>query len=400
MRHLKAFVAVAASVAVVGAVLVIQNAGATSVASSLIPITPCRLVDSRTGSAHVGERTGPWGPGETVTLAVAGTHGNCTIPTGTTAIAANVTIINPTGASYLTLYPADAVAPTASNLNWSAGQQATPNQVTVGLSGGGAVNVFNFDGHVDVIVDIVGYYQAGGGGSGSAGPPGPPGAAGTPGAPGVAGPPGPPGPVQSAGNWGVINRNTIGSPVAQLRSGPATPPVGTGSLNLTVGTGTEKIAFGNEVDFAGQPFNVTKVGFYVYNVGENTVNPGNMPSIEIEMDPNITGFATDFSTLVFEPAVTPPGWSSFIDATADASGRWGLTGAAFNGQQCSLNGPGCTWTEMLAFLNDADGVAPVVLSVAVTKGRDFEWHGAVDGLQINNTIYNFEEYGVTAQPAA
>ena len=49
-------------------------------------------------------------------------------------------------------------------------------------------------------------------------------------------------------------------------------------------------------------------------------------------------------------------------------------------------------------LNDG-GDPATVLSVAITKGRDQEWHGAVDGLRINGTVYDFEESGVTGQPA-
>ena len=127
----------------------------------------------------------------------------------------------------------------------------------------------------------------------------------------------------TAGNWGVMNRNTIGSPNADLRSGPSTPtlaglsgrltpPLGTGSLNLGVsaaqvaGTLSEKVAYGNEVDFFGQPFNVTAVGFQVYNNQENISIPppaiANMPKIAFEIDPNreLPPFnASNFSTLTF-----------------------------------------------------------------------------------------------------
>ena len=40
-----------------------------------------------------------------------------------------------------------------------------------------------------------------------------------------------PGPTSLA-NWGLLNRNTIGSASAVLRDGPLKPPYGTGSLNL------------------------------------------------------------------------------------------------------------------------------------------------------------------------
>jgi hypothetical protein len=112
---------------------------------------------------HVGvaaARATPIGANEAVTLAVWGTNGNCTIPNTATGIATNTTAVNPTAGSFLTVYPADAnPRPKASNLNFVAGSPPTPNQVTVGLSAAGAIGVYNLTGTVDVIVDIVGYYQ-------------------------------------------------------------------------------------------------------------------------------------------------------------------------------------------------------------------------------------------------
>ena len=42
----------------------------------------------------------------------------------------NVTVTDPTAGSYMTVWPKGEVQPTASNLNWSAGQ-TIPNAVTV-----------------------------------------------------------------------------------------------------------------------------------------------------------------------------------------------------------------------------------------------------------------------------
>ena len=70
----------------------------------------------------------------------------------------NVTIVNPTAASNLRVHPADTATPLASNLNWVAGQSPTPNKVDVKLSDGGAVRLFNQNGTVDVVGDVVGYY--------------------------------------------------------------------------------------------------------------------------------------------------------------------------------------------------------------------------------------------------
>ena len=45
------------------------------------------------------------------------------------------------------------------------------------------------------------------------------------------------------------------------------------------------------------------------------------------------------------------------------------------------------------------GDGAVIYSVAVSYGRNEVWNGAVDGLRINDTIYDFEEYGVIERPA-
>ena len=160
-RFVHVGVAALLGAATVAAIGTLHDVGATgsNPASTFVPITPCRLADTRTDST-VGGRSTPVGPAESVTFAVWGTNGNCTIPSTATGIATNVTIDNPNADSYLTVYPADAQPrPTASNLNFTATSPPTPNQVTVGLSAAGAIAVYNNGGTVDVIIDIVGYYQ-------------------------------------------------------------------------------------------------------------------------------------------------------------------------------------------------------------------------------------------------
>lgn len=224
------------------------------------------------------------------------------------------------------------------------------------------------------------------------------------------GPQGDPPPFRSAGNWGVINRNVIGSPAAFLRSGPSVPtspvtppPFGKGSLNFLVANGTEKVSYGNEIDFGGKLVSdLTAVGFHVYTTGEDIAAGAggtvpNMPGITFEINPNITGNTATFTSLVFMPDNSAPNtWSPYIDGTT--SGFWGLTGSKFAGTPCDINGPRCTWTQVQAYLNDG-GAPATILTAAVTKGRDFAWQGAIDGLRINDTVYDFEEDGVVTHPA-
>ena len=139
--------------------LMTSAVGPTASARSVfVPITPCRIMDTRPAPDNVGVRTSPLGAGDTHTIDVRGVNGNCTIPTAAVGLSMNITITNPTASSFLTVFPADVSRPLASNLNWVAGQAATPNAVTTNISANGKISFFNLAGSVDVLADIVGYY--------------------------------------------------------------------------------------------------------------------------------------------------------------------------------------------------------------------------------------------------
>ena len=109
----------------------------------------------------------------------------------------NITVVNPTSSSFLTVFPADVDRPSTSSMNWAAGQVATANEVTSRLSATGAIGLYNQAGAVDVVIDVVGYFSPSGSGlpgaTGPAGAPGPAGPTGPAGASGAVGPTGPPG---------------------------------------------------------------------------------------------------------------------------------------------------------------------------------------------------------------
>jgi hypothetical protein len=217
-------------------------------------------------------------------------------------------------------------------------------------------------------------------------------------------------------HWGIITRNTIGSPVADLRFGPygsfgvtgpsAQPPFGTGSLGIEVANDSttlvpksEKVDFGNEVDFFGDPvLALNQVGFHVFQTGENVgygaPSTRNMPNIRFEIDPNLAvNPLTNYTTMVWVPDPAPAlnRWSGYIDATT--TGDWyftGLTGVTTGCNQVTM----CTFAQAKASLNDPDGQPPIFYTVAVGKGRDNIWVGAVDGLRLNDKVYDFEFTGV------
>jgi len=114
---------------------------------------PTRVLDTRDGTGTGGSKAG-LGAGQTLTLTVLG------LPAGATAVALNVTANRPTAASYLTVYPGGTARPTASNLNYLAGQ-SIPNMVLVPLGPDKKVTFYNAAGTVNVIADLVGYYAPG-----------------------------------------------------------------------------------------------------------------------------------------------------------------------------------------------------------------------------------------------
>jgi hypothetical protein len=218
-------------------------------------------------------------------------------------------------------------------------------------------------------------------------------------------------------HWGVITRNTNGSPVGDLRDGPfgtfentgpgISPPYGDGSLGIEVrGTSSnpsfpsdvpaEKVDFGNEIDFRGDSvLALNKVGFHVFQVNENISygGPRNMPNIRFEIDANLSTLPADnYTTMVWVPDAAPQTqrWSEFIDATS--TGEWYFTGAEGGATGCSQATP-CTFAQAKSALNDGSP-RPTFHTVAVGKGRDNMWIGAVDGLRLNDTTYDFEREGV------
>jgi hypothetical protein len=115
------------------------------------PLAPFRILDTRSGHGD------PLGPGATRTLQITGV-GSPLIPAAAGAVVLNVTEVDGSAASLLTVYPAGTLRPNASNLNFAAGT-VTANLVTATLGQGGAVNIYNALGSVNVLADVEGYFK-------------------------------------------------------------------------------------------------------------------------------------------------------------------------------------------------------------------------------------------------
>jgi hypothetical protein len=71
----------------------------------------------------------------------------------------NVTGVGQVHDTYLTVSPSDGPGVVGtSNVNLIGGGPPRPNAVTVGLGIGGAIDIFNYAGHIDVVIDVVGYF--------------------------------------------------------------------------------------------------------------------------------------------------------------------------------------------------------------------------------------------------
>ncbi len=331
------------------------------------------------------------------------------LPSDATSVAVNLTVVDGSQPSFLVAYPTGSDRPGTSSINWN-DSGATSNQTVVQVPSSHSITVYNNQGTVNVVVDLLGYYSPTPVGSG------------TQVSAGVAGPQGPVGPVGAKGDrgpagtitpqgihWGIIDRNTIGSPVGALRTGPfegaATPPIGDGSLGLAVAGAAEKVTFGNEVDYQRDLVaDISKVGFSVFTTGENKkLNADNLPNITFEVDP--TGFADNttgpnYSSLVFNPAGAGLTSNTFnsIDATSATAGTWWFTGATGTTVGCNQTTL-CTFDELQTKVK---GAFPnmQILTLAVAKGRDYAWNGAVDALVYNDETINFEPFGVVTTVAS
>jgi hypothetical protein len=131
-----------------------SQASVANAASTYVPLPPDRITDTRpdSGYPNAGRTLGPEG---LLNIQVTGI-GKVPV-TGVTAVVINLTDVNPTASSYLTVFPEGATQPAASNLNFTA-DETVASLATVPLGSQGGVTIFNDEGIVNVVVDIEGYY--------------------------------------------------------------------------------------------------------------------------------------------------------------------------------------------------------------------------------------------------
>ena len=121
--------------------LVVDVNGFFPVGSSLVPLVPARLLETRAAGSTIdgqSQNIGLRGADSVTEIVVAGRGG---VPSNATAVELNVTITESTAPGYATVYPCGTQPPTASNLNYGVGTTIANAAITK-IGTGGKVCIF------------------------------------------------------------------------------------------------------------------------------------------------------------------------------------------------------------------------------------------------------------------
>lgn len=302
--------------------LMTASAETSDSSTSFVPISPCRLVDTRSALAL--------GANQSLTFDAHGTQGDCVLPTSARALVVNLTAVEGSARSFLTLYPGHAtVRPIVASVNWEAGAYAVGNQVTVALSADGRFTAYNYAGNVDVVLDVAGYYVSSPAGVSA---PGQTGAIGQTGAQGLTGVDGVDG-VDSvvAGPRGEIGlTGSSGSGVAALfyammpNDNPATVAATVAVAFPTAGPNTAPLGI-----LASGPdnFTLTAIGIYRVSVQLSVTEAAQMVLTVngVELPYTTVGRATGTGQLTMVVLITTTTPSSILRVTNPAGAGGVLT---------------------------------------------------------------------------
>ena len=120
---------------------------------------PVRLLDTRNGIGAPLAPLGSIGAAGVFHLQVTGRGDQASagvVPAGASAVVVNVTAVEPTAATYLSLFPTGQARPATS---YAAAGVATAGMVTTALSTARGFALFNASGSTDIAVDVTGYFD-------------------------------------------------------------------------------------------------------------------------------------------------------------------------------------------------------------------------------------------------
>jgi hypothetical protein len=135
--------------------------GATGGAPAFVGATPRRVLDTRNGTGGRWSPVDPWSP---ATLPIRGIDLSVdgrtrSIPWTASAVAINLTVVNPSGRGYATVWPCGQQRPTASNVNFAPGRNIA-NMVVASIGTNGAICIHTHK-VAHVVVDVAGWFTGG-----------------------------------------------------------------------------------------------------------------------------------------------------------------------------------------------------------------------------------------------
>ncbi|MCU1391669.1 MAG: putative thermolysin family peptidase [Ilumatobacteraceae bacterium] len=126
--------------------------------SSLTSLVPARLLDTRPGQLTTDGVSAGIGQAGAASVTQVQVTGRAGVPADASAAVLNVTVTGAQGAGYVTVYPCGGEPPTASNLNYVAGETIA-NAVVTKIGDGGKVCIFS-QAATDLVADVNGYFPS------------------------------------------------------------------------------------------------------------------------------------------------------------------------------------------------------------------------------------------------
>lgn len=195
--------------------------------------------------------------------------------------------------------------------------------------------------------------------------------------------------------WAFAEEVPTGS--GTLVEGPGTPPLGTGSAQLTVdSTGRELLYTTN---YAGT--RLDSISSLQYSTYTQSPTTGLLaPSLQFDVDYDLTDLNTAWQgRLVYEPYMNGTVTSGTWQTWNPLEGVWWASGAPGN-TVCPQASP-CTWAQVLAAFPNA-GIRANVGNVNFKAGGPWTggFVGNVDAFTFNNTTYDFETQLLVGPPTS
>ena len=198
-------------------------------------------------------------------------------------------------------------------------------------------------------------------------------------------------------DWAFVNDNgTTGDWTAGFQNGPATPPLGSGSVHVTLSSAGAGILFGTQKYQGTRLADIQTLSYSTYT----NLSPAAM-AFQINYDPDVTTIeaGTWYGRLIYEPylngAVTNGSWQTW-DTINSGAGKWWASPNANSpvDDTCTQASP-CTWSTLIASWPNI-GIRNDSLSFIQFKAGS-NWNGFdgnVDNFSIeiggNTDTYDFE----------